>query len=90
MDEGAYDADEICFDVDIGRHVRGSQKRIWRSDPMDLDPRSYGIIDPSLPFCREMHSDRGSETLLFCREGDSDRRSQGRQPAISQEQDNRF
>ena len=73
----------------VGRHVRGSQKRIWRSDPMDLDPRSYGIIDPSLPFCREIHSDHGSG-LLFCREIHLDHRSQAPQPAIIQEQDNRF
>ena len=39
----------------VVRHARGSRKWIPRSDPMDLDLRSYGIIDPYSSFCREIH-----------------------------------
>ena len=39
----------------LTRHARGSRKWIPRSEPMDLDLRSYGIIDPYSSFCREIH-----------------------------------
>ena len=34
----------------LGRHVRGSRKRIPESDPKELDPGSVRIIDPTPHF----------------------------------------
>ena len=58
----------------MGRHGRGSEKMDLGSDPMDLDPGSFEIIDPTLSFCREIHWDHRSGPD-FCREIQWDPRS---------------
>ena len=66
----------VCslFATVLGRHVRGSRKRIPGSDPKDLDPRSVRIIDPTLTVCRQIHWDHRS-AFAISQEIHSDPRS---------------
>ena len=50
----------LAYLLYVNRHVRGSRKRIQRSDPKDLDPRSVRIIDPTFTVCRQIHWDHRS------------------------------
>ena len=57
------------------RNGGGSEKMDPGSDPMDLDPRCFQIIDQTMSFCREIHWNHRSGHY-FCREIQWDPRSQ--------------